>query len=176
MVFSTSMIPCKIGYNVDIMLKIGYNAVFAALMAYSADFFQSQVPRTKRYLLYMQPLDTFIWTVEYFWLFRLTVNMTHVKATRPFVTTTSDWEPNRSLRYCGHVLGDSEDGPLNIERQIFFQRGSAQYSCILSDFSKIWGTGWPWWSATTYAFCWLFLRLHYLAQLSMQFRPNLQLP
>ena len=36
------------------MLKIGYNAIFTARIAYSADFFQSQVPRTKRYLLYCQ--------------------------------------------------------------------------------------------------------------------------
>ena len=33
--------------------KIGYNAMFTARIAYSADFFQSQVPRTKRYLLYL---------------------------------------------------------------------------------------------------------------------------
>ena len=45
---------CKIGYNADKMRKIGYNAVFTARIAYSADFFQSQVPRTKRYLLYVK--------------------------------------------------------------------------------------------------------------------------
>ena len=43
---------CKIGYNAYITLKIGYNAMFTARIAYSPDFFQSQVPRTKRYLLY----------------------------------------------------------------------------------------------------------------------------
>ena len=36
------------------MLKIGYNAIFTARIAYSADFFQSQVPRSKRYLLYLK--------------------------------------------------------------------------------------------------------------------------
>ena len=45
---------CKIGYNADITLKIGYNAMFTTRIAYSADFLHSQVPRTKRYLLYAQ--------------------------------------------------------------------------------------------------------------------------
>ena len=49
---------CKIGYNVDITLKIGYNAMFTMRIAYSMDFFQSQVPRTKRYLLYLAPNKT----------------------------------------------------------------------------------------------------------------------
>ena len=47
---------CKIGYNADISLKIGYNVMFTARIAFSVDFFQSQVPRTKRYLLYVSIL------------------------------------------------------------------------------------------------------------------------
>ena len=45
---------CKISYNADITLKIGYNARFTARIAYIADFYLSQVPRTKRYLLYKE--------------------------------------------------------------------------------------------------------------------------
>ena len=48
---------CKIGYNADKTLKIGYNAMFTARISYSEDFFQSQVPRTKRYLLYLTVLE-----------------------------------------------------------------------------------------------------------------------
>ena len=35
--------------------------MFTAQIAYTADLFQSQVPRTKRYLLYFKNLEKIIW-------------------------------------------------------------------------------------------------------------------